>query len=163
MSYYPLAPGNKWTYKLKDGNTYSNEVTAADGNLFTLKNSMTPATVQMRKDGDTYFANHWDGTNFQVLLKDNTAVGDTWEVKFTANGLESILINTVKETSGSKEVEGKTYNNVMIVEAESKLLMNGNLMSLNYFTQYYFAKDVGLILTTTSAGDAQGLMEYQLN
>ena len=163
MSYYPLAPGNKWTYKLKDGNIYSNEVISADDNLFTMKNSMTPVTVQMRKDGDTYLANHWDGISFQVLLKDNAAVSDTWEVKFTANGLESILVNTIKETGGTKEVEGKTYNDVMMIEAESKLLMNGNLMSLNYFTQYYFAKGVGLILTTTSAGDAQGLTAYLLN
>lgn len=162
MAYYPLATGNKWTYKLKDGNTYTNEVTAVDGNLFTMKNSMTPDPVQMRKDGDTYFANHWDGTNFQLLLKDNATQGDTWEVKFTANGLESILANTVKETGITKEVEGKTYNNVVMIEAESKLLMNGNLIPLNYFTQYYYANGIGLILTTTSAGDAQGLTDYTI-
>jgi len=163
MSYYPLAAGNKWTYKMKDGNSYSNEVTAAEGNIFTMKNSMTPATIQMRKDGDTYLANHWDGTSFQVLLKDNPATGDSWEVKFTANGLESILIHTVQETGIIKEVNGKTYSDVIKIDAESKLLMNGSIIPLNYFTQYYYAKGVGLVLTTTSAGDEQGLTDYILN
>ncbi len=163
MSYYPLATGNKWTYSLKDGNTYFNEVTAAEGNVFTMKNSMFPNPVQLRKDGTVYHANHWDGTNFQVMMKDDAAKGDTWEVKFTANGLESVLVNTVKETGISKEVAGKNYPDVIMVEAESKLIMNGNLMALNYFTQYYFANGVGLILTTTSSGDEQALKEYSLN
>jgi hypothetical protein len=163
MSYYPLATGNSWTYKMKDGNRYTNEVIASDGNLFTMKNSLMPNTAQVRKDGEIYSANHWDGINFQVFLKDNAATGDSWEVKFTANGLESILLHTVKESGLSKEVNGKTYTDVLLIEAESKLLMNGNIIPLNYFTQYYYAKAVGLILTTSSAGDEQGLTESTLN
>jgi hypothetical protein len=163
MPYYPLATGNSWTYKMKDGNSYTNEVTAADGPLFTMKNSMAPNTVQVRKDGDEYTANHWDGISFQTLLKDNAAKGDTWEVKFTANGLESILVHTVKDSGLTKEVNGKSYNDVLLVEAESKLLMNGTIMPLNYFTRYYYANGVGLVLTTTSMGDEQGLTECVLH
>jgi hypothetical protein len=163
MSYYPLATGNSWTYKMKDGNSYTNEVTATDGNLFTMKNSLAPNTTQVKKDGDVYTANHWDSSCFQTLLKDNAATGDNWEVKFTANSLESILLHTVKESGLTKEVNGKTYNDVLLVEAESKLLMNGSIIPLNYFTQYYYAKGVGLILTTSSAGDEQGLTTYSLN
>ena len=163
MPYYPLATGNSWTYKMKDGNSYTNEVTAADGTLFTMKNSLAPNTTQVRKDGDLYTANHWDGATFQTLLKDTPVKGDSWEVKFTANGLESILIHTVKDTGLSKEVNGTSYNDVILVEAESRLLMNGNIIPLNYFTQYYYANGTGLILTTTSAGDEQGLTGCKLN
>ena len=163
MSYYPLATGNSWTYKMKDGNSYTNEVTASDGNLFTMKNSLMPDTAQVRKDGDVYSANHWDSAKFQVLLKDNAATGDSWEVKFTANGLESILVHTVKESGITKEVNGKTYPDVLLIEAESKLLMNGNIMPLNYFTQYYYAKSIGLIMTTSSMGDVHTLQSYVLN
>ncbi len=163
MSYYPLATGNSWTYKMKDGSSYTNEVTASDGNLFTMKNSLMPNTAQLKKDGDQYLANHWDGTSFQVFLKENPEIGDDWDVKFTANGLESILRHTIKETGLTKEVEGKTYNDVMLIEAESMLMMNGTLITLSFFTQYYYAKGVGLILTTSSMGDVQGLTSCKLN
>jgi hypothetical protein len=66
---------------------------------------------------------------------------------------------TVKEAGISKEVEGKTYNDVMLIEAESKMHINGSLMSLNFFTQYYYAQDIGLVLTTSSAGDVHALTE----
>jgi hypothetical protein len=123
---------------------------------------MAPNPVQVKKEGDEYTANHWDGTSFQTLLKDSAAKGDTWEVKFTANGLDSILVHTVKDSGLTKEVNGKSYSDVLLIEAESKLLMNGSIMPLNYFTQYYYAAGVGLILTTTSMGDEQGLTEYVL-
>lgn len=163
MSYYPLAAGNSWTYTMKDGNTYTNEVTAADGNLFTMKNSMMPNTTQVKKEGDEYHANHWDGATFQLLLKETDEKGYDWDVKFTANGLESILRHVIKETNISKEAGGKTYNNVMLVEAESMLMMNGTLITLSYFTQYYYAKDAGLILVTTSAGDEHQLTSSVLH
>lgn len=163
MAYYPLATGNSWTYKMKDGNSYTNEVTASDGNTFTMKNSMMPNTTQIKKEGDEYHANHWDGTSFQLMLKETDEKGYDWDVKFTANGLESILRHVVKETGLTKEVNGKTYNNVMMVEAESMIMMNGTLITLSYFTQYYFADGVGLIMTTTSAGDEHVLTASTVN
>jgi len=60
----------------------------------------------------------------------------------------------------SKEVEGKTYSDVVFIEAGSKLNMNGNVISMNFLTQYYYAKGVGLILTTSSRGDAMPLTSY---
>lgn len=162
MSYYPLAAGNSWTYKMKDGNTYTNEVTAADGNVFTMKNSTVPDSTQVKKEGDEYLANHWPGGEFQLLLKETTEKDYDWDVKFTANGLESILRHRLKEPSMSKEVNGKNYDNVMMVEAESLLMMNGTLITLSYFTQYYYADGVGLILTTTSAGDEHVLTDSKV-
>lgn len=55
----------------------------------------------------------------------------------------------------------------MVVEAERKMVVNGNLMSINYFTHYYYAPGTGLILTTlTMSGnvtDGQGLVNCSLN
>ncbi|MBL7726818.1 MAG: hypothetical protein JNM68_03985, partial [Dinghuibacter sp.] len=101
--------------------------------------------------------------NFQPWLKDELNKGDQWEVHFTANGLNSIIVMTVKETGLTKEVDGKTYNDVAFVEAESKINMNGNIMALNFFTQYYYAPGVGLVLTTSSAGDEHALTAYELH
>lgn len=68
-----------------------------------------------------------------------------------------------KEIAKTQEIDGKTYTDVILIEAESKIKMNGNLMPLNFFTQYYYAKNVGLILTTSSAGDRMALTSYTLN
>lgn len=161
--YYPLAVGNVWHYAMKDGNTYSNSITSTDGSVYNALNSTVTNEVKVQKDGANYLTNSHDAAKMQVFLKDDPKVGDTWEIKFQANGLDSVLIMTVKEVGGTKEVEGRSFGDVAVIEAESKMIMNGNLMSLNYFTQYHYAKGVGLILTTSSMGDSHALTSYTVN
>jgi hypothetical protein len=162
-NYYPLAAGNEWHYKLKDGTTYVNKVTAANGNEFSMHNSAANTGSVVKVDGNIITTDAFEAGNFQQWLKNDLQTGDTWEIKFKANGLDCILVMMVKETGGSKEVEGKPYSNVLFVEAENKIIMNGNLMPLNFFTQYYYADGVGLILTTSSAGDSHALIDSKLN
>ena len=159
-SYHPLAVGNTWTYKMKDGKTFTNTVTGADGATFAMSNSMTPTATHVRKDGDDYLTDSFEAGKWLVMLKEGLKKGDTWQVEFTANGFNSILIYTVKEVGISKDVEGKTYSDVVFIEADSKLNMNGNIIPMNFLTQYYYAKGVGLILTTSSVGDAMPLTSY---
>ncbi len=163
MANYPLAQGNTWTYKQKDGLTYSNSVTAVNGNEFTMLNSAANKSSLTRKEDDNYMTDAFEANNFQPLLKENLKAGDSWEIHFTANGIQSIMVMTVKEAGITKEVEGKSYNNVVMIESESKMNMNGNIISLNFMTQYYYADNIGLILTTSSYGDYHGLISYQLN
>ncbi|MDZ4795861.1 MAG: hypothetical protein SGI83_16395 [Bacteroidota bacterium] len=162
-NYYPLAAANEWQYKQKDGNTYVNKVTAANGNGFVMHNSAANTSSVVQTDGNIITTDALEACNFQRLLAHDLQTGESWEIKFKANGLDSILIMTVKETDGNKEVEGKSYNNVLFIEAENKIVMNGNLMPLNFFTQYYYADGVGLILTTSSAGDSHSLIAYKLH
>ena len=88
-----------------------------DGNqLYTSEIRMAPNTVQMRKDGDTLLGQvHWDGTRFQVLLKDNAATGDTrrskiysqWPGKYFSQHRE-------RNRWPTREVrKAKTYNNIV--------------------------------------------------
>lgn len=70
---------------------------------------------------------------------------------------------TVKEAGISKEVDGKTYQDVILVEGDMKMNVGGNLISANYLVQYYYASGVGLVLTTSSYGEWMGLISYQLN
>jgi hypothetical protein len=163
--YYPLGIGFEWTYQLKDGNTYTNQVTAVNpqnSNEFTMVNSMMNKNQIMRKEGSTYLTDSYEAGTMQILLKDDLQKGDSWEIKFKANGLDNLLIMSVKEVGISKEVNGKIYQNIVMIEAESKLLMNGNLMPLNFFTQYYYAAGVGLVLTTSSMGDSQSLINCKI-
>jgi hypothetical protein len=162
MLYYPLAQGNTWTYKQKDGSLYTNTVISMDGAVATMKNSITPDTTRVKIDQGVLYNELMTPGNFQVWLKNDLQKGDRWEATFTANGLNSIMDFTVKETGISKEVNGKIYPDVIMLEAESKIDMNGNRISTNFFTQYYYAAGVGLILTTSSMGDEHSLQDISL-
>lgn len=160
--YYPLEVGCGWVYLTKDGSSYTNMITAvnpAKPNEFTMVNSLLNKNTLFRKEGNDYVTDAFEPGTINTMLKDNSAVGDSWEIKFKANGIDSVLVMTVKELGMVKEVKGKTFENVMMIEAESKMLINGTLMPLNFFTQYYYCKGIGLILTTSSMGDEQSLID----
>jgi hypothetical protein len=163
MSYQPLNLNNQWTYKQKDGSTYTNSVTGINGNSVTMLNTASNKNSEVQVNGNDLLTNAYEEGNFQVYLKNNLNANDAWEIKFKANGLDSILVVTVKEVGAAKNVEGKDYTDVVFLEGESKLMMNGNLMNLGFFTQWYYAKNVGLILTTSSMGDYHGLVDCTLN
>jgi len=163
MKYYPLAPGNKWEYKLKDGSTYTNSVESVNGNIVSMKNSLVPDNTRMKIDQGIMYTELMGKENFQLWLKDDLQKGETWDASFSANGLNSVMVITVKETGITKEVDGKTYTDVVMLESESKINMNGNLISTQFFTQYYYAKSIGLIMTTSSMGDVHALQKYALN
>jgi hypothetical protein len=164
ISLYPLAVGNAWTYKTNDGSTYSNEVTNYDAGTgrFTMVNSTAPRPVTVYVNDEGMFSDAYEAEKFVMSLPANAKAGDAWTVKFNANGFENMLEMKVKEAGVSKEVGGKTFEDVSIVEAESKMFVNGNWMSINFFTQYHYANGIGLILTTSSHGDNQPIVDYKL-
>ena len=161
-TYYPLTVGNTWTYKMKDGKTFTNTVIGGDGVNFTMQNTSQPAPQNVRKNGDTYLTDSYEAGNWQVLMKDSLKKGDAWDIKYKANGIDTVLKMTVKDTGLSKEVEGKTYQNVALLEGDMKMMMNGKPIPMTYLVQYYYAEGIGLILTTASHGEAMGLVSYQL-
>ncbi|MFZ1676595.1 MAG: hypothetical protein WAT91_04945 [Saprospiraceae bacterium] len=163
MQYYPLAPGNKWEYKQKDGSLYTNSVVSVNGPIVTMKNSTVPDNTLVKVENGIMYNELLAKDNYQLWLKDDLKKGETWDATFTANGLNSIMAFTVKETGITKEVNGKTYPDVVMLESESKINMNGNLISTQFFTQYYYAKGIGLIMTTSSMGDVHTLQNYVLN
>ncbi len=163
LQYYPLAPGNKWEYKSKDGSLYTNSVVSVNGPIVTMKNSTVPDNTLVKVENGIMYNELLAKDNYQLWLKDDLNLGETWDATFTANGLNSIMAFTVKETGITKEVDGKTYHDVVMLESESKINMNGNLISTQFFTQYYYAKSVGLIMTTSSMGDVHTLQNYVLN
>jgi hypothetical protein len=162
-TYYPLAVGNTWTYQMADGNTFTNTVTAADGDHFTMQNSMQDKPQYVKKDGATYRSDNFEAGNFQVLLRDDLQAGDTWQVSYMANNFENLLDMNVLEAGIAKEVGGTSYDDVVVIEGDMKMKMNGQIMPLNYKVQYYYAPDVGLILTTSSHGDEMGLISCELH
>lgn len=163
--YYPLAVGNTWTYRNGDGTVYTNTVTGYDAtsDRYTMVNSVVGRPVEVYVDGEGLHSNAIEEGQYHLMLKCNPRVGDTWTLEFTANTLQNQLVAVVKEVGGSVEVIGRRFDQVLKIETESKVHVNGAWMSINYFTQYYYAAGVGLVLTTSSHGDSQAMIDCNLS
>ncbi len=162
MSYYPLKAGNSWTYKNNDGSTFTNKVESEDGASFTMSNSTVAHKTTVKKDGNTYFTDSYEAGNMQPFLKEDASAGDKWDIKYKANTIDSILSVEIKSTGGTKEVEGKTYNDVMEMEGNMSFIVNGASYSANTKYTWYYAKGVGLILTTSTLSDNMPLVSSNL-
>jgi hypothetical protein len=161
-TYYPLKAGNSWTYKTNDGSTFTNKVESEDGGVFSMSNSLMPTPSQVKKDGDTFYTDSYEAGNMQPFLKDDAAAGDAWEIKYKANTIDSVLNVKIISTGGTKEVEGKSYTDVMEMEGMMSFIVNGNVINAGTKYQWYYAKGVGLILTTSTLGDNMPLINYTI-
>lgn len=149
QAYYPLAVGNTWTYDY-NGQQMVTGIESCKNGEYTTSNSLNPASGKMKKKNGEYFNDGLEKGNMQLMLKDQMTPGDRWEAKFKANGLDCVYVYTVKEVLKSKTVHGKEYHDVVMVEIDSCYIINGARMSMNAFTQNYYARGIGVILTTTS-------------
>lgn len=161
-TYYPLKPGNSWTYKNNDGSTFTNKVESEDNGVFSMSNSLVPNLTQVKKEGDTFYTDSYEAGNMQPFLKDVAATGETWEIKYKANTIDSVLNVKVTSTGGTKDVEGKSYTDVMEMEGMMSFIVNGNVINAGTKYQWYYAKGTGLILTTSSLGDNMPLVNYTI-
>ena len=152
-TYYPLKPGNSWTYKTNDGSTFTNKVESEDNGVFSMSNSTVANLTQVKKDGNIFYTDSYEAGNMQPFLKDDVAAGDAWEIKYKANTIDSVLNVVVKSTGGTKDVEGKTYTDVMEMEGVMSFIVNGSVFNAGTKYTWYYAKGVGLILTTSTLGD----------
>jgi len=162
QSLYPLAVGNSWTYRMKDGRTYTNAIFAENDGVFSASDTLTQQVASITRRGDELLVYRPEYGQWVVLLNDQPQPGDTWQYAYRANGVDTDLVHVVKNVGQAFEVEGKVYQDVMLVEAESKMSMNGKPIPMQFFTQYYYARGVGLVLTTTSSGDAMPLVACEL-
>lgn len=159
-TYYPLKTGNRWEYKNNDGSTFTNVVESEDNGVFSMSNSTVAHLTQVKKEGNTLFTDSYEAGNLQPFLKEDAAAGDAWEIKYKANGIDSILNVVVKSTGTEKEVSGKSYTDVMEMEGMMSFNVNGNIINAGTSYQWFYAKGVGLILTTSSLGDNMPLINY---
>jgi hypothetical protein len=77
MSYYPLAPGNSWTYKTNDGSTFTNAVISEAGGMFTMTNSTVAHETHVKKEASTFLTDSYEAGNMQPFLKDDAAAGES--------------------------------------------------------------------------------------
>ena len=161
-TYYPLKAGNSWTYKTNDGSEFTNKIESETDGSFSMSNSTVSHLTQVKKDGSTFYTDSYEAGNMQPFLKDDAVAGDAWEIKYKANTIDSVLNVVVNSAGGTKEVEGKSYTDVMEMEGMMSFIVNGNVINAGTKYQWYYAKGIGLILTTSTLGDNMPLINYSI-
>lgn len=162
-SFYPIQTGNYWTYSLSTGGTSTNEIVETGADYYVTKSSIGDKLVRVKLDNGKHISDSFEEGNFQTVFIDHAQPGDNWNIQYKANGVDSILKMNVIEIIPSKEIEGKTYQDVMLIEGESVFSMNGNEIPSGMKTQYYYAKNVGAVLTTSTLGDYMPLVDSKIN
>lgn len=169
-SYLPLTPGSKWQYN--GAYNYSIEVTGnqktIDGKpFFETKtiNGTNVTTGYARIENGIYYNRGYVpqlGQDLElIILKDNVAVGTTWEKLITANNLLTTYRFTIDGTNLSQTVLGKNYTKVIRVKLQTIISYLGS--TFTYSTQYvYYAYGVGVIQTDSDLLGLINLSSYTI-
>lgn len=181
--YWPTAINNEWSYSsngtvsiLKivstqsiNGQVYykfapqSGSGSSSSGTATTSLNKNS-GVYKLKTDDININAGGLTGTQTGyefTILKDNIAVGATWNGTYsqttTYTGFPSITINTnyngvILAKGVAETVNGESFTNVIKVKIDQMATGNG-IPSSTISTEYWFAKNVGIIKsTTTSSG-----------
>lgn len=176
--YWPAAINNTWTLQQNGSNLPPMKIVSTEtigGNLYYkfAPQSANGATNNnyLRKSGGAYFLKTSDtslnisgltgtqtGYEF-TILKDNVALNGTWNGSYTQTttytGIPAITqstdyTGTILAKDVTETVNGVTYPNVIKVNIHQETTSPGSLSIVN--TEYWFAKNVGIIKSKTFAG-----------
>lgn len=145
-TYYKFAPQSSGT-SVTDVSTWLNKT----GGVYKLKTG----DVNLNIGGLTGTQTGYE----MILLKDNIAVGQTWTGSYTQTttytGIPAIVqtvnyTGIILETGVSATVDGETYPDVIKMNLMQEASIPGSISITN--TEYWFAKNVGPIKTTTYSG-----------
>ena len=193
-NYFPLTENNKWWY-LDDGEVKLIAISTINyfDNIpyYRIYNSNSNLESWMIKKGASYFQKSGDtfmnlnnGNTLFIgeyeikLLKDDVLVGGTWsdnltlDIKVYGGGTPVSLpatlsyTSTVLERNATETIEGNTYTNVIKVHMYALETVNSQNTIIE--SEYWFAKDIGLIkeITTSSTDNitkVSYLTSYELN
>jgi hypothetical protein len=169
-SYLPLTPGSKWQYT--GAYSYSVEVTGnqktIDGKpFFETKtiNGTNVTTGYARIENGVYYNRGFVpqlGQDLElIILKDNVAIGSTWEKSIVANSIPTTYRFTIDGTNLSQTVLGQNYTKVIRIKMESIFTFNNT--PFLYSTQYiYYAYGVGVIQTDSDLLGLINLSSYTI-
>lgn len=196
--YFPLSENNKWWYENADSGEvtlmYVGTSLIFEGSTYyrvSDNDSQYDIPIWMTKKGATYF-HKTEGVSIpydngvtvnvdeyeMIFFKDDLQVGQTWTEKINLNyrvyngGNPQTVpatitsTGTILERDGTETIGGTTYTNVikMRLEAVEKI----NSQSVNIHSEYWLAKDVGIIResNTTSIDNitkTRYLTSYEFN
>ena len=176
--YWPTAINNSWTLQQNGTNLAPMKIVSTqtiNGNSYykfaTQSGNGATNNNFLRKSSGSYFLRTSDTslnisgltgtqTGFEfIVLKDNLAVNGTWSGTYdqttTYTGIPAITqttdyTGTILAKDVTETVNGVTYNNVIKLNIHQETTSTGSLSIVN--TEYWFAKNVGIIRSKTYAG-----------
>ncbi|MBQ0785978.1 MAG: hypothetical protein KBT69_00650 [Oceanihabitans sp.] len=179
--YWPRAIGNSWTYNTFNSVIETYTITGMetiDGTEYFAFDQLYGYPSWIRKSGPNYylraqFSGDIAGIGFTAtpfiinMIKDDAIIGETWEsdvtytINYDAAGVPDTEVNALysfemKERDITRTVSGENYSNVIHIE----LVTTAPGQSIT--SQYYYAKDVGMIDYEHPDG-TNTLLEYTLN
>jgi hypothetical protein len=196
-NYFPMAIGNKWNYTDGSINTEVNLIGTTvfypNDTYYEMTDTGDEFNIQnwVAKKGATYFQRAGTTTITQgsttiviqpyeiLLFKDNLDVNQGWvssgnqlQVSYTSPSGSGTLPATldyeclITERGASETLGGITYNNIIKMEMDAVETVNSQITNIH--SEYWFAKDIGLVRESiTSSTDnvtkTRYLTSYQLN
>lgn len=169
LDYLPVTAGSTWNY----GGPQPYSVTALsttkeiNGKTFREMENKQGNTVTksfFSKQGGEYTGIGFvsgTGTMEVTFLKENVAVGTSWEQTFVINGVNSTYKSKLVATGLTKTVSGKEYKDVAQVQMESRFEVMGIEID-GPTANYFFAKGVGLILSDLGSQHQYPLLNYTI-
>lgn len=177
-NYFPMSVNNKWNYT--DNSSTATEAKIIGTTVFggTTYYEMTdtndPLSIQnwMVKKGASYYQKAGTTTENQGsitiviqpyevrIFRDDLTVGETWngkaspKVNYSGSSTGSFTADityegTITAIGASETLGSVTYNN--IIKMEMDVVVNANSQITNIHSEYWFAKDIGLIKETETS------------
>ncbi len=171
LDYLPSTKGSTWNYggtnpysmtatgntKVIDGKTYS-EFETKQGNETRKSYLLKEKGVYTGIGMDPSMSNDIALT----FLKEETPAGKPWYQTNTINGFETKMTFTIIAKDMTKTVEGKTYKEVIHVQARTAVIFMGMEMDSGIAADYFWAKGVGLVLSDFGQHGNVPLMTYSI-
>lgn len=165
-TYSPLTTGSWWKYQT-DTNTYTLVVgpsATINGKTYTSLYDQADTTNSsvLRNEGTTTYTITVDSTLAVVdVVYYKQSVGATWSYDGPSIfGVTTKFNGETVEGGLSRTVLGSTYTNVMHTRLKTTVDAFG--FKTTTTTDYYFAKDIGLIETVTEGASTDRLVEYSI-
>ncbi|MBS1526184.1 MAG: hypothetical protein JST19_11075 [Bacteroidetes bacterium] len=162
-TYLPVTKGSTWTYNdITAGNSDTRTITLTGATTQISGKTYYNVTINSVKNGTVtgyfYSANHEytiRGSNPALAISlefpigvDNQNVGYSWTSLPTdngqINGVPGKFVNSVKEKGITKEVNGRSYSNVIHTQADLQYDLGSGYTTVGAYN-FYIAKGVGLI------------------
>lgn len=159
--YLPLNIGNEWTYSGDIAyKSFINNDTVIDGELYFITENDQGGLSYMRKSGDKYLVINelvYNDQKAHVLLQENGEEGDEWgfEISISSYGFvtKNVYTYSIHEKLESFDLNGKTFKDVLVIDADTDTYMDGEYVMSLSDSRYYYAKGVGLIRSKLNQSD----------
>lgn len=124
----------------------------------------------MRKNGDDYLlidSVSYGDWNPIVILKEAASAGDSWEftqiIKNSGFTTTSEYTFSIFEKKSTLTINGVVYNDILVIDLDLDIYMEGSYIGSVNHSRYYYAKGVGLISSQIIGAENTNLKTYKVN